>query len=64
VTGIVRHILNAMARRGWLAEPGTYESRLCPVHQEKTPSCRVDLKTGRYFCFGCGSEGDWPYGQK
>lgn len=31
---------------------------LCPVHQEKTPSCEVDLGKGLWHCFGCGEGGD------
>ncbi len=31
---------------------------LCPFHQEKTPSFKVDDRKGFYICFGCGSKGD------
>jgi hypothetical protein len=51
------HILALMpgARRendGWRAR--------CPVHEEKTPSCRVSVRAGkaRWHCFGCGARGD------
>ncbi len=30
---------------------------LCPLHREKTPSFFVNLKTGLFHCFGCGSGG-------
>jgi hypothetical protein len=30
---------------------------LCPFHQERTPSCHVTPNTGRFHCFGCGSDG-------
>jgi DNA primase len=30
----------------------------CPVHQEKTPSCHVDLEKQEWHCFGCGQGGD------
>jgi CHC2-type zinc finger protein len=30
---------------------------LCPFHQERTPSCHVTPDTGRFHCFGCGSDG-------
>lgn len=31
---------------------------LCPFHQEKTPSFRVDDERGHYYCFGCQASGD------
>jgi putative DNA primase/helicase len=31
---------------------------LCPFHQEKTPSCKVDDGKGFFYCFGCGASGD------
>jgi len=40
--------------------PGTNGfSRLtpCPLHNEKTGSFSVNLKTGRFKCFGCGTAG-------
>jgi len=30
---------------------------LCPLHEEKTPSFFVNLKTGSFKCFGCGAGG-------
>jgi len=30
---------------------------LCPLHDEKTPSFFVNIKTGVYHCFGCGDGG-------
>lgn len=30
---------------------------LCPLHQERTPSCYVTPNNGRFFCFGCGASG-------
>jgi hypothetical protein len=30
---------------------------LCPFHQERTPSCHVTPDSGRFHCFGCGSDG-------
>lgn len=32
---------------------------LCPVHQEKTPSFSVDLKTGKCNCFSCQFSGNY-----
>ena len=31
---------------------------LCPFHPEKTPSFKINDRTGRYHCFGCGADGD------
>ena len=40
--------------------PGKDECRgLCPLHEEKTPSFNVNLKTGSFHCFGC-TEGGGP----
>lgn len=37
---------------------GKEEARgLCPLHEEKTPSFFVNLKTGSFHCFGCGRGG-------
>ena len=33
------------------------ERVLCPWHLEKTPSCHVNRKEGKYLCFGCGRSG-------
>ena len=30
----------------------------CPFHADRTPSFKVDTRTGRYHCFGCGADGD------
>ena len=30
---------------------------LCPFHDEKTASFRVDASTDSYHCFGCGAHG-------
>ena len=31
---------------------------LCPFHREKTPSCCVNVGSGRFYCFGCGRTGE------
>ena len=31
---------------------------LCPVHNEKTGSCKVYDRTNTWYCFGCGAHGD------
>lgn len=30
---------------------------ICPAHEEKTPSCMVDIEKKRFHCFSCGAEG-------
>ena len=30
---------------------------LCPFHEEKTPSCVIDLNKKTYHCMGCGKKG-------
>ncbi len=30
---------------------------VCPYHQEKTPSCAIDIARKTFHCFGCGAEG-------
>jgi len=52
-------IARALARYGIAVPPGkTHFQILCPVHQEKTASCDVDLEKGVWHCFGCGKGGD------
>lgn len=36
---------------------GSYQG-LCPLHDERTPSFRVDANKGLYYCFGCSKGGD------
>jgi DNA primase len=30
---------------------------LCPFHTERTASCVIDMKHGKFHCFGCGVSG-------
>ena len=42
-----------------LKPAGTYSQKgLCPFHNEKTPSFKVDSRTQSFKCFGCGVSGD------
>lgn len=31
---------------------------VCPFHSDVNPSMMIDLTTGRWYCFGCGKNGD------
>lgn len=31
---------------------------LCPIHNEKTPSCHFWNVSGHFYCHGCQAEGD------
>lgn len=31
---------------------------VCPLHSDVNPSMMIDLKEGRWYCFGCGKHGD------
>lgn len=41
-----------------LRKQGTAIFTRCPFHEESTPSCQVDDRTGKFHCFGCGAGGD------
>ena len=37
---------------------GDERDLLCPFHEDKTPSARVNLPKDLYFCHGCGAKGN------
>jgi len=41
-----------------LEDKGSVLKACCPFHGEKTPSFTVFPETDRYYCFGCGANGD------
>ena len=41
-----------------LRKSGSDYTGLCPFHDERSPSFRVNTKTQRYYCFGCMAKGD------
>ncbi len=41
-----------------LRRSGNSWAALCPFHDEKTPSFRLDHQRGLYYCFGCHKGGD------
>ncbi len=41
-----------------LKRAGTLYEGLCPFHQEKSPSFKVNPHQNTYHCFGCGEHGD------
>jgi DNA primase len=45
-----------ISRQVKLIRRGRVMVGLCPFHQEKTPSFKVE--NGRFHCFGCGADGD------
>ena len=47
-----------MAERTPMKQKGRDFWCCCPVHNEKTPSCKVDPVTQLWHCFGCGAGGD------
>lgn len=56
-------VLKLLVEDGFLPDPrrrarSTDVWGLCPLHQENTPSFHVDLDTGLWNCFGCGTGGD------
>jgi DNA primase len=39
-------------------ENKTRQKILCPVHEERVPSCSIDLDEGWYHCHACDAGGD------
>jgi len=36
---------------------GEWRSALCPFHDDRRPSLRVNIRTGAFRCFSCGAKG-------
>lgn len=54
-----RHDLSSIVGRDVrLRRSGNELVGLCPFHDEKTPSFRVNDTKGLFHCFGCGASGD------
>lgn len=37
---------------------GNMYTVLCPLHEERTPSCKIYVKSNDFWCFGCNKGGD------
>lgn len=51
-------IVSVVSDRVVLRQKGRIFWGLCPFHQEKSPSFKVDPTTQLWHCFGCGEGGD------
>ncbi|MCL2818494.1 MAG: DNA primase [Actinomycetia bacterium] len=51
-------LVGLISERTPLKRKGRLYWACCPLHQEKTPSFKVDPATGLWHCFGCGAGGD------
>ena len=51
-------IVALMGERSPMRQKGHDFWCCCPIHNEKTPSCKVDPATQLWHCFGCGEGGD------
>lgn len=40
-----------------LGGAGRWRSALCPFHEDKTPSLRVQIEVGAFKCMSCGAKG-------
>jgi len=51
-------IVSVMSDRVLVRQKGRDFWCCCPIHEEKTPSCKIDPATQLWHCFGCGAGGD------
>lgn len=51
-------IVDVVSRKIKLRRVGHDLFGVCPFHNEKTGSLKVDPEKGLYYCFGCGAHGD------
>lgn len=51
-------IEDVVSRHVTLRPAGREKVGLCPFHDERSPSFRVNDDKGTYHCFGCGASGD------
>ena len=54
----LRSITDVVERHVKLSKAGREVVGLCPFHNERTPSFRVNETKGIFYCFGCGRSGD------
>lgn len=55
---IVQRVPAADAARMYGVEVDRHGMACCPLHSEKTPSCKFYPGAGGFYCFGCGQGGD------
>ena len=62
MTDMFRQIAEAINIETVAADLGLSVNRAgyicCPLHVEKTPSCKLYPEQGRFFCYGCNKGGD------
>lgn len=51
-------IATLVGRYVTLRQTGGTQAGLCPFHEDHIPSLTVYPERGRYFCYGCGTNGD------
>ena len=52
------NLLEIVSRYVELKKEGSHYSGLCPFHEEKTPSFKLDTNKQLYHCFGCQEGGN------